>query len=103
MTDTVVPTELVNEFTGDDVLCLHAICQPLVDQMQAVIRFQRDQLSRAVAALDYSIRMQGNNLLGTQQFTKSTLIISELTGKDVDSIREHYIQGSANMHRGREV
>jgi hypothetical protein len=96
-----VTPDLVREFTGEDVMCLHAICQPLVNEMQAVIRHQREQLNRAVAAMEYSIRRQGDNLAGTQQFTNLTKIIAEIKGMDVDAVRDHFIPGSASIHKER--
>ena len=91
--------DLVRQFTGHHVLCLHAICQPLVDDMQTVILHQRDQLERAVKAMEYSISRQRDNLLGSQQFTNLTAIIAEIKNEDVDIVREGYIPGSAKMHR----
>jgi len=97
-----VSPELVRHFTGHGVLCLHSICQPLVDEMQAVILYQQDQLDRAVKAMDHSIRTQGDNLLPTQQFTLFTNSIAEIKGEDVDALRDKYLPGSAAMHRRDE-
>jgi len=100
--DIPVSEELIREFTGEDVLCLHAICQPLTDQMQAVIRHQRAQLDCAAEVMSYSLRRQGNNLLGTQQFTDVTRMIAEITGENVDTVRESFIEGSSKIHKGEE-
>ncbi len=94
-----VGPDLVREFTGGDVLCLHPICQPVVNEMQAVIRHQREQLVRAVAAMDYVVRVQGEKLLATEQFGRLTLAIAEIKGQDVHGLREQYLPGSANFYR----
>ena len=41
---------------GEDVLCLHALAQPLVSEMQDVIRFQRAQLDECSQAFHYFLR-----------------------------------------------
>ena len=98
----IVKPDLVREFSGADVLCIHPICQPMVDEMQAVIRFQRDQMQRAVAAMDYALTVQGDKLMAKEQFTRLTRVIAEINGQDVDAVREHYIEGSATLHKCRE-
>lgn len=84
-------------------MCLHPIVQPVVSDAQAVIRWQRSMLDRAVAAMEYSLARGGKNLLGTQQFTNLTASIAEITNQNVDDVRESWIAGSASMHREREV
>jgi len=97
-----VRPDMVREFSGQDVLCLHPICQPIVDEMQAVIHYQREQMERAAAAMDYCLLVQGGKLLGTEQYTRLTKVIAEIKGQPVDAVREHYISGSAKMHREDE-
>ena len=53
--------------------------------------------------MKYSLLRGGGNLLGTQQFTLLTASIAEITGADVDAVRESWIKGSSKIHREREV
>ncbi len=102
----------LREFSGpEDVMCLHAICQPLATDMQEVIRFQRAQLVRITQhAVKYLlIRISREAALreqigaGTETFERLTAVYAEATGLDVDAVRDHYIPGSARLHkRGEE-
>jgi hypothetical protein len=93
-----VTTALIREFSGEDILCLHAICQPLVTDLQAVIRHQQELLRQSVEAMEYSIWRQRDNLVGTQQYTNLTRVISQITGEDLDALRDRFIPGSSSIH-----
>lgn len=90
-------------------MCLHAICQPVVNEAQAVIRHQRDQLDRCAQALDYLfLRLHDEERLrqligaGTETFERLTAIQAEILGTDVDLLRDQIIPGSAGLHRARK-
>jgi hypothetical protein len=97
-----VKPDMVREFSGADLLCLHPICQPIVNDAQAVIRHQRGQLDRAVEVMAYFLTVQGSKLLCTEQFAQVTAIIAEINGQDVEAVREGFIPGSAKFHRRDE-
>lgn len=100
----------VREWTGpEDVMPLHAICQPVVTEAQQCIRFQRQQLDRCAEALHYVLRRIKNEervrmLLGagTEVFEKLTAALADAKDRDVDAVRDYYIPGSAALHRARD-
>lgn len=99
----------LREFVGEDVVCLHAIAQPLVNDMQNGIRFQRQQLEQCAEALHYVLHRikreeEVRNKLGcgTEVYERLTAALANITDRDVDALRDHYIPGSAAIHRSHE-
>lgn len=99
----------INEWArGADVLCLHAICQPVANEMQAAIRFQRRQLDRIARDLDYVFARMRNDAVfrgqfeATECFARLTAAAAEAKGVDVNTLRNSIIPGSARMHRPRD-
>lgn len=113
MSDSVTPEMVtrakLREWTGDaDVMCLHAICQPVVNEAQGCIRFQRQQLDACAAALHYVLdRVRTEERIrmllgaGTETFERLTAALANASDRDVDAVRDHYIPGSAKLHRSR--
>lgn len=98
------------EYRGlDDVMCLHAICQPVVSQMQNCIRFQNEQLQGCAAALHHVLKrikvdekVQYKLGAGTESFELLTAALADCTNRDVDAVRDYYIPGSAALHRDQK-
>lgn len=111
-TNTLPPIDQakVNRWAyGADVLCLHAVCQPVVSEMQMALRQQRRQLDRCADALEYLFNrihrdQPVRNVIGagTEAFERLTAIAAEISGDDVDGLREQIIPGSASIHRARQ-
>lgn len=95
------------EYVGpDDVLCLHAICQPVVNEMQNCIRFQRRQLDECAVALHHVLnriktddKVQYKLGAGTETFGKLTAALASIKDRDVHALRDHYIPGSSGLYR----
>ena len=86
------------EFTcREDVLCLFAIDQPLVTQMQRCIRFQAEIQSRVVLDLGYVLRRicqdpdLAFHMLGTESFARITAAYALLTNQPVDEVRHLFV------------
>jgi len=93
----------------NDVLCLHAICQPVVSEMQDVIRYQRRQLDLCVEALAYALnRIAAEQVLrfrmgeGTEVFGLLTLALAEASNRNVNNLRNEILPGSAAIHQEME-
>lgn len=97
------------EYSGpDDVVCLHALAQPLVHEMQQVVRFQEKRLEQAGESIWYILnRLRSDSALrnllgcGTESFERLTESFADISGKDVEFIRNESIPGSAAIHRPR--
>ena len=90
----------------EDILCLHALAQPLVSEMQGVIRFQRRQLDQCAKALSYVLERIRNEHeaahrfgVCTEAYDRLTAALSEATDQDVDALRDSILPGSARLHR----
>lgn len=98
----------VSKFLGNDVLCLDAIDQPLVNEMQRCIRFQHDQDMEAAKGIFYLLRrIRDEETLqvqfhATEAFARLTQAYATLTGKDVSAVRDSIIPGCASLHRDEE-
>jgi hypothetical protein len=109
ITDDDVMRELARRMSSqEDILCLHALAQPLVSEMQDVIRYQKRQLDRCADALEYALnRISRENELrnlfgaGTETYERLTAAAAEISGDDVDSLRDQIIPGSASIHKRR--
>jgi len=91
-----------------DILCLHAPAQPLVGEMQDVIRYQKRQLDRCADALEYALnriareeKVQQVFGCGTEAFERLTAAAAEISGDDVDSLRDQILPGSSAIHKKR--
>lgn len=94
------------EFRGGQIVCLHILGQPLVNDAQAVVRHLDTQMLEAAQCLQYVLRRIANDAragdvfgVGTESFSRLTQAEAVLTGKDVDIVREYWIPGSAAIHR----
>lgn len=103
------PRVKVREFLGADVMCLHAVCQPVATDMQNAIRFQRQQLDQCAEALHYVLnRIKREDEVrkrlgcGSEVYERLTAALANITDRDVDALRDHYIPGSAAIHRSHE-
>ena len=106
--DEEIYRDLARQLTSpEDVLCLHAICQPVVNQMQNVVRFQRRQLDQCADAIGYLMdRLQAdsrlaNLFLGTESFTRLTAALAEIKNENLFVLREFILPGSGPLHRSR--
>jgi hypothetical protein len=114
-TETEIDTEALRKkaahFAGNcDVLCLHALAQPLVDEMQNVIRYQQTIIDRELKAIEYVLnRIQNSESVsyvigaGTETFGKLTEAKAIATGLDVEGIRNEVLPGSASIYRERRA
>lgn len=108
---TRITHDRVREYTGnEDVMCLHALGQPLATELQNIVRFQYAQAKTAAAAIRYVLdHIKRNSVLryeigaGTQTFEELTAAYAGLTGDDVDQVRNDTIRGSAALHRHQEA
>lgn len=99
----------VREFIGHEIVCLHAIDQPLVSQMQKVIVFLHDQQMEQGKSLWWVLRRIKEepclcNLIGpgTESYERLTQLYADLTIQNVDTVREKVCPGSAALHHNGE-
>lgn len=95
--------------SGEDVLCLHALAQPLVSEMQEVIRFQNKQLAQSADAIRHALirigsseELQHHLGICTETFERLTAAFAEIEDLPVDQVREDVIPGSSAFHRKTE-
>lgn len=100
----------LREFGGDaDIICLHAIDQQLVTEMQETIRDlldQRERIGGVIRGLLNKIKADDRYRYlmgaGTQTFADLTQSYALASTLDVDAIRETVIPGSAAFYRATE-
>lgn len=91
-----------------DVMCLHSLAQPLVSEMQKVIRFQRRQLDQVAGAIEHTLeRIKHDDIVRrrigvcTETFEVLTAAYAEIQDLPVDQVRDGILPGSAAIHRPR--
>ncbi len=97
----------LREYAGpEDVMCLHALAQPLVHDLQEVIRFQKQQLETCADAIAYTLgriakERSARDVMGTctETYERLTNALAEASNLDVDALRDQFIPGSAAFHR----
>jgi hypothetical protein len=98
-------------YSGDgDVLCLTSLAQPLVTEMQEVIRFQQNQLEMACGAINHTLGRIAKlpavrDQLGvcTETFERLTASLADTRDLPVDQVRNDIMPGSASFHRREEA
>jgi hypothetical protein len=96
-------------FAGDcDVLCLHALAQPLVGEMQAAIRYQQavielqsEAINHVLQRIRYSHEVAHTLGAATETYQLLTEAYAEAGDYNVDALRDEILPGSACIHRRR--
>lgn len=100
----------IKQYAGPaNVMCLEALSQPLVSEMQTCIRYQNRQLERAGDAIAHALGQIGSNErvareigVCTETFDRLTSALADIQDKPVEEVRESVLPGSAAFHRKRK-
>ena len=87
--DPAILRAKLKEFTGETVICLHAIDQPLVTDMQNCIRFQAGQLDECALTIVHLLKRIANHKqvryycgAGTETYDRLTKALALILGVD---------------------